>query len=79
MPKMTLAEARGVLGWTQTKLATEAAAGVSTINDLENGANKNPGYALVMRIIGALRAGGLVGLNPEDVFPVPAPKGGKVA
>lgn len=72
---MTLTEAREVLGWTQTKLASEAGTAISTINDLESGDNKNPGYALVMRVVAALRAGGLVGIAPEDIFPVPAKRG----
>lgn len=71
---MTLTEARGFLGWTQTTLAQKVGRSVSTINDLERGGNRNPGYVLVMQIVAVLRAGGLVGISPEDVFPVPAPR-----
>ena len=60
-----------MVGWTQTELAEEAGTAISTISDLERGGNKNPGYALVMRIVAALRRGGLRGLSPEDVFPIP--------
>lgn len=67
---MTLAQARELVGWTQTQLAREAGAAISTINDLENGNNKNPGYQLVMRIVKALQRGGIAGVLPEDIFPV---------
>lgn len=67
---MTLTEARTFLGWTLQKLATEAGTGPSVIHDIESGRNRNPGYALVMRIVKALQRGGVPGLTPEDVFPV---------
>jgi DNA-binding XRE family transcriptional regulator len=70
MAKMTLADARDMLGWTQTRLAREVGAPISTVHELETGANKNPGYALVMRVVKALQKGGLAGLEPEDIFPV---------
>lgn len=57
-----------MLGWTQTKLAQESGASISNINDLEHGRNTNPSYAVVTNIVAALRRGGLVGLNAEDVF-----------
>ena len=72
MAKFTLIEAREMVGWTQTELAEAAGTAISTISDLERGGNRNPGYALVMRIVGALQRGGMKGLKPEDVFPVPA-------
>lgn len=67
---MTLVEARGFLGWTQTRLAQEVGTSVSAINDIEHGRNKNPGFRQVMRIVKALQRGGLGGLSPEDVFQV---------
>lgn len=76
---MTLTDARTFLGWTLARLAQEVGTSVSVIHDLENGRNGNPGYALVMRIVKALQRGGLPGLGPEDVFPVEAPNGDKVA
>lgn len=72
MSQMTLVTARELLGWTQSRLAREADEHVSNIRDLENGVNQNPSYALVMRVINALKRGGLNGLSPEDIFPVPA-------
>lgn len=69
---MTLVEARSFLGWNQSKLAREAGISISSLNDLEHGRNTNPGYAQVMKIITALRSGGLRTLSPDDVFPVPA-------
>lgn len=69
---MTLSDARGLIGWTQTQLAREAGTSVSTINDLENDNNKNPGYQLVMRVVKALQRGGLPGVTAEDIFPVKA-------
>lgn len=71
MSQMTLVTARELLGWTQSRLAREADEHVSNIRDLENGVNQNPSYALVMRVINALKRGGLNGLSPEDIFPVP--------
>jgi transcriptional regulator with XRE-family HTH domain len=78
---MTLSEARGLIGWTQTRLAREVGVSVSTINDLESGGNKNPGYRLVMNVIKALQRGGLAGITPENIFPVhkPSSKGKAVA
>lgn len=71
MAKYTLIEARALVGLTQTQLAEAADVAVSTVSDLERGGNLNPGYALVMRIINALRRAGLKALKPEDVFEVP--------
>lgn len=80
MPKLTLSEARKAIGWTLTRLATEAGTSVSVIHDLENGRNKNPGYQLVMRIVSALKRGGLAGIAAEDIFPIHGlPKGRAVA
>lgn len=70
MAKLSLTEARGLVDWTQTRLAREVGVSVSTINEIESGVNKNPGYQLVMRIIKALQLAGLPGLSAEDVFPV---------
>lgn len=67
---MTLTDARGLLGWTLSDLAREAEVSVSTVHDLENGGNKNPGYQLVMRLVKALQRGGLSGITAEDIFPV---------
>lgn len=69
---MTLGEARDLLGWTQTKLAEEAGEKVSTVNDIERGRNQRPAYVVVMRIVQAIQRGGLPGVKPEDIFPVPA-------
>ena len=69
MAKTTLKQARQQVGWTQTQLANEVGAGVSTINELENSETPNPGYQLVMRIVLALRSKGLE-LEAEDIFPI---------
>lgn len=68
---MNLKEARQMLGWTLDRLAQEAGTTTSNIHGIEIGRNRNPGYVLVMRIVSALRRGGLAGLKPEDIFPVP--------
>jgi len=70
MPKVTLTQARELVGWTQTRLAREASAAVSSINELEHGHNTNPGYQLAMRIVQALQRGGLAGVSVEAIFPV---------
>lgn len=68
---MTLVEARGLLGWSQTKLAEVSGVKNTAISDIEAGRNQNPGYTTVMRLIRALQQGGLQGVTAEDVFPVP--------
>ena len=68
MPKMTLVEARELLGWNRSELARKAGEAVHNIQDIEDGSNKNPSFVLVMKITGALRKGGLKKLQPEDLF-----------
>lgn len=68
MPKMTLAAARELLGWNRSELARRSGQHVSNIQDIEDGSNRNPGFATVMQIVGALRDGGLTNLQPEDIF-----------
>jgi DNA-binding XRE family transcriptional regulator len=68
MPKMSLAEARELLGWNRSELARRAGQSVHNIQDLEDGSNKNPSFTLVMKITDALRRGGLKNLQPEDLF-----------
>lgn len=68
MPKMTLAEARELLGWNRSELARKAGQPVHNIQDIEDGSNKNPSFTIVMSITEALRKGGLKKLQPEDVF-----------
>lgn len=68
MPKMTLAGARELLGWNRSELARKAGQSVSNIQDIEDGSNRNPSFAIVMQIITALREGGLKNIQPEDVF-----------
>lgn len=74
---MTLEQARKLLGWTQSKLAHEAGEPISTISDIETGRNARPAYIVVMRIMGALKKGGLAGVDPQDVFPVEKSVGGR--
>lgn len=71
MAQMTLVKARELIGWTQSRLARESGESVSTIRDLEIGEIKRPSYEVVMRVIAALRRGGLSRIAPEDIFPVP--------
>jgi transcriptional regulator with XRE-family HTH domain len=73
MSRMSLEDARRLLGWSLRRLAREADVHVSNIADIEKDRNKRPAYELVMKIIGALRRGGLQGLQPEDLFPVEQP------
>lgn len=69
--RMTLAEARDLLKWTQAKLAAESGLERSAVYDIEAGRSQNPSYITVSKIIAALRSGGLVGLTPEDIFGPP--------
>lgn len=68
---MTLAEARKALGWSPEQLAEQAGESASNVRDLEAGRNRRPAYVLVMRIVKALQRGGLAGITPEEIFPVP--------
>lgn len=68
MARMTLEEARRLLGWSARRLAREAGEHAANIADIEKGRNERPAYALVMNIVTALRRGGLPGIKPEDVF-----------
>lgn len=70
MAKLTLLEARNLLGWTQARLADEAGLRTTAISDIETERTKNPGYLSVMKIVAALQRGGLQGLKADDIFPV---------
>lgn len=70
VPVITLTQARELLGWSQAKLADAAGEKVANIFDLENGRNRRPSFALVMRVVAALQRGGLTGIKPEDLFQV---------
>ena len=70
VPTISLVDARGLIGWTQARLASAAGLKVTAISDLETGRTGNPGYTTVMRIVGALQDAGLKGLKAEDIFPV---------
>lgn len=72
MAKLTLLDARGLLGWSQARLADEAGLRTTAISDIETGRTKNPGYTSVMKIVAALQRGGLQGAKAEDIFPVVA-------
>lgn len=74
MAKLSLVDARGLLGWSRTRLCEEASLRPSTLSEIETGHNNNPGYQTVMRIIVALQRGGLQGLKPEDIFAVTEPE-----
>lgn len=70
MSLMSLAQARELLGWSQSELARRAGESVSNVRDLENGVNTNPSWGLVSRVVTALRKGGLKNIRPEALFPV---------
>lgn len=70
MKKSPLANAREMLGWTQTQLAEAAEVSVSAISELERGHYRNPSFSLVMRVVGALQRGGLKGLKAEDLVSI---------
>lgn len=78
---MTLIEARGLLEWTQTRLAEETGVGISVINGIERGRVGSPSHALAMKIVNALRRGGMPGLQPEQIAfsSADAPQEGAVA
>lgn len=65
---MSLTQARGLVGLTQTELAARAAISVGALNRIEHGHVRTLGFATAMRIVRALRTAGLPGLTPEDVF-----------
>lgn len=73
MSRMSLEDARKLLGWSQVRLAKEAGERTSAVFDLESGRNKRPAYILVMNIFRALQRGGLKGVSVEDIFPLPDP------
>lgn len=68
---MTLAQARDLVGLMQTELDRRAGLPAGTTHDLESGRNKNPSYFIVVRVVRALRDAGLVGIQAEQIFPVP--------
>lgn len=74
---MSLRDARGLLSWSQARLADESGENKSAIADLEQGRNLRPAYVLVMNIFRALQRGGLKGISVEDIFPLPTPPAAK--
>ena len=70
MPRMTLREARNILGLTQHQLAERAGVKRSAIDDFESGRVLRPAYTTVLNIFNSLQASGLRGLSLEDVFPL---------
>jgi transcriptional regulator with XRE-family HTH domain len=70
MPRLTLREARQLLGLSQQQLAERAGEKRSAIDDIENGRSSRPSYELVMNIFRALQGAGLNGIAVEDVFPL---------
>lgn len=71
MAKLSLVDARGLVGWSQNQLADESGVKSTLISAVETGRTINPGYQSVMRIVIALQRGGLRGLKAEDIFAVP--------
>lgn len=67
---MTMAEARGLAGLTQSELARRVGVSRGTIYELESGRNQRPAWELVGRIVAALRDAGLRGLTAEQLFPL---------
>jgi transcriptional regulator with XRE-family HTH domain len=70
--KISLSDARALLGITQAQLASRADVKVTAISDIETGRTENPGYLTVMRLVQALQSAGMKGLRPEHLFPVEA-------
>lgn len=70
MAKLTLLDARTLLGWTQARLASEAGIKTTAVSDIESGRTTNPGYSTVARLIRALQGAGLQGLKTEDIFSI---------
>ena len=65
---MTLAELRSALGLTQVDLDRLAGLPDNTVNQIENGKNKNPGIRACVAIVDALRRSGATGADVESVF-----------
>ena len=68
MARLTVAQARGLLGWTQQKLANEAGCPLSTLSSLEIRGTKRTPFTTARRIEGALQRGGLSWLTADDLF-----------
>jgi transcriptional regulator with XRE-family HTH domain len=68
MHKMSLTQARELLGWSQSQLSREAGLNNSAVRDIERKRIRRPAYASVMAIVTALQRGGLTGLKAEDIF-----------
>lgn len=62
-PRQTIA-ARGLLGWTQSDLASKAGVGRSTIKKLENGENVRPSY--VEAVQRAIEAAGVYPIEADQ-------------
>lgn len=71
-PNRELQHARKLTGLSQGQLARAAGlASAVIVSDIEIGRNKRPAYDVVVRIVRALKANGMPGLEIEDLFPVP--------
>jgi len=71
MSRLTVAEARKLLGWSPERLAKEAGTAPANIRDIEAGRNANPSHVLVVKVTRAIQRGGLNGVSIDDLFPVP--------
>lgn len=67
---MTLKQARDLVKLSQRQLDIRAGLGRGTVHDLESGRTTEPSWTVVSKIIDALHAAGLRGLEHRDLFPV---------
>jgi transcriptional regulator with XRE-family HTH domain len=70
MDNMSLRQARELVQLSQAELAARAGLDRSVVHDLESGRNKRPSWQSVYLITEALKAAGIPGLQPQQVFPI---------
>ena len=73
IPTFTLEQARELVGITQSELARRAGVGRDVISDIERGDTSRPSWETVGKLVRALRDAGLVGLQPEQIWPLDVP------
>lgn len=73
MARHPLTKARKLLKWSQPELAANAGEKTSLIFDIENGRSRHTAYPRVVRILRALKCGGLPEQVADGIFPVSDP------
>lgn len=71
MAEINLKQARELAGISQTELDRRAGLPRGTTFDLETGRTLRPSHEVVVKVVRALHASGLKGIESEALFPVP--------